>query len=219
MQSKKAYIFTNKSSICPIDKKDKSIVFIAADGGFNSLAKGNLLPDILIGDLDSIALGTKEKCLKNNIPILQFETNKDETDTQLAIRWCFDNQIENITIFNSLQSRFDHSLGLISNLLYATSLGISAKVISESQEVFLLAGSFVYLGELGDTLSIIPITKELKSLSTKGLKYTLKNESLLNNSTRGISNVIINKKVSIQAKGGLGIVVITKRRGYAKEKV
>ena len=50
---------------------------IAADGGYESLMRIGVRPDLLIGDLDSLGYEP------NDVEILRYPVEKDETDTAL----------------------------------------------------------------------------------------------------------------------------------------
>ena len=64
---------------------DDADLVIAADGGAASLRRVGFVPNVLIGDLDSISeAGLKE--LQRAVPdIRRFPTRKDQTDADLAV--------------------------------------------------------------------------------------------------------------------------------------
>ena len=146
--------------------------------------------------------------------IIEFFPEKDESDTELAIKWCYENSIKKIVIFNSLEKKIDHSLGIVSNLFFAHSLGIKSKIVSHLQEVYPLNRHFSYSGEIGDILSILPFGVDLCGVKTDGLFYELKGENLSYIKTKGISNILEKNEISISVKSGHGIIVITKKRGF-----
>ena len=88
MNDPKIFIFANgnlrdldfvKSMISPGD------LIIAADGGGMHLAAAGLIPDVVIGDMDSIAPGVLAKFENSGSQILRYPVEKDETDLELAM--------------------------------------------------------------------------------------------------------------------------------------
>jgi len=58
-------------------KPEKGSLILAADGGYDSLKKAGYVPDIIVGDMDSI------KKIPKNIPRLVFPKRKNDTDISL----------------------------------------------------------------------------------------------------------------------------------------
>ena len=72
---------------------------------------------------------------------------------------------------------------------------------------YLLRNRLRINGKCGQTLSIIPVTADVRGISTSGLEYPLDNETLYFSSTRGISNVMTADTCEITIKEGLALVV------------
>ena len=60
---------------------------IAVDSGVEHLFKLSLDPTTLIGDLDSISENSLDKVKKNGVDIIAFNSNKDQTDFELALNY------------------------------------------------------------------------------------------------------------------------------------
>ena len=60
-------------------------VLICADGGARHLHRLNCLPDMLVGDLDSIDPTDLAWIEQNQVPIQRFPSVKDQTDAELAV--------------------------------------------------------------------------------------------------------------------------------------
>jgi len=211
---KKAYLFTNSSNanftqvINSIQEED---IVIGIDGGANFLYQNKISADLVIGDMDSI----KPEVLsffKKNTKIEIFPSEKDETDSEIALKWCRKLGIKEIIFLNSLAERFDHSLGLLSLLCSAKKYGLSAAIQNDFQKVFLADRSCFFNIEKGTILSMIPITEKVESLTTSGLKYQLENENLYRDSTRGISNECVQNKIKITYEKGELLIVLTPKQ-------
>ena len=81
---------------------------IAADGGANHLKKYNLKPQLIVGDMDSIS----EQSLINDKTIekITYNTDKDQTDTELATIEAFKRGFSHITLIAATGKRLDHTL-------------------------------------------------------------------------------------------------------------
>jgi len=210
---KKAYLFTNclntnfTQIINSIQKED---IVIGIDGGANFLYQNKIPVDLIIGDMDSIKPGVLS-FFKANSKIEIYPSEKDETDSELALKWCQEFGINKIIFLNSLSERFDHSLGLLSQLFSAKKYGLSVTIENDSQKVFLADKLTFFSVEKGSILSLIPITEKVGSVTTSGLKYRLKNDDLYRDSTRGISNECVQNKIKISFVQGELLIVLNKK--------
>ena len=86
---------------------------LCADGGALRARKFGLKPHTIIGDLDSLTAPQVEQFAADGTEILRFPTQKDETDLELALSWCLDNQASEIVIIGALGGRIDQTLANI----------------------------------------------------------------------------------------------------------
>ena len=192
-------------------KKYNYIVCI--DGGFEKFLKLNLNidPDYIIGDFDSIS-NMKEKTINISKDKIIFKDNQDENDTEFALKYILkkypNEKIKNIDfIFATSTSRVDH-LFCNTILLKKIPLDISSKIITKTQEIFLVRNKAEIIGQKTKTLSVIPIT-DVKGLCIKGCKWEMNNVDLNFGFIGGISNIIEKDPVEISVKDGECIIVIT----------
>ena len=192
-------------------KKYNCIVCI--DGGYEKFLKLNLSiePDYIIGDFDSITnMDAKIKNYDKNKVI--FKDNQDETDTEYALKFILKKysveKIKNIDfIYAVSSSRIDHVL-CNTLLLKQIPLNINGKIITKTQEFFLLRKKADIIGHVGRTLSVIPITN-IKGLNIKGCKWDLENTDLNFGFIGGISNIVEKENAEISLNEGECIIVIT----------
>ena len=59
---------------------------LAVDGGANAAHKLQLRPDLLLGDMDSIAPGVYQDYIAQGVEVLAYPAEKDFTDTVLALQ-------------------------------------------------------------------------------------------------------------------------------------
>lgn len=77
---------------------EKDIFFIAADGGALFLESIGFLPDVIIGDFDSLTEAQYQRYEKLGAKIIKYPMEKDETDGELALQYCQERGFNNIII-------------------------------------------------------------------------------------------------------------------------
>lgn len=186
---------------------------LAADGGANHLFRMDILPNIVVGDLDSIDEDVLSELTASEVEIVQYPENKDETDLELAIRTSIEIGATSILIVGALGGRLDQtlaSLTLLSDPMlanYQICLDDGEQVAFFCREPAIQREHVEIQGRSGDTVSLIPWGGMVEGVTTKGLKWTLYGESLYPGKTRGISNVMVDDTASIEIRSGLLLVI------------
>ena len=182
---------------------------ICIDGGYSNLKKLNLniIPDLIIGDFDSI----KEIEDLNNFPKEKkiYKDNQDETDIEFAIRMIiskYNNINELDMIYCISNDRIDH---LIGNILILKKIpnSIKAKIITKNQTIYYLKNYLEINNKKGKTLSIIPMTN-VEKIKSEGLKWKLDSVNLMFGFVGGISNIIEEDKVIISLEKGECTIIV-----------
>ncbi len=206
----KSYIFigggVDKASLeSPIQE---NALVIAADSGYdNAKALGYAERcDFIVGDFDS----TKEKAFCSRAKIIRVPSEKDETDTQLAINTAIENGADELYIIGGLTGRLDHTLSNIYLLESLTKSGIYAcicdgknrvRYLKERSSLLIQKSEYKYFG-------LLPADREIKGVSIDGAKYPLKNAKLTRNDPSfAISNEVTENFAMVSTKKG-GLFVI-----------
>ena len=192
---------------------------IAADGGANHLLKMGILPEVVVGDLDSIDEDTLPELTSAGVEIKRFSKDKDETDLELALHYAVELGSSAILIVGALGGRLDQTLGNLSVLTDPTLPGIDIRMDDGVEEVFFCRASASkgkqvasspqgeVQGRSGDTVSLIPWYGSVEGVQTEGLQWPLYGETLFSDKSRGISNMLINETASIRIQSGLLLVI------------
>ncbi len=190
--------------------KSHQLVY-AVDGGFSHCQKMGIVPDMVIGDFDSI-----DPDVLKNFPedkILRFPQEKDETDLELAILEALKTNPERITVFGALEKKTDHLLGNLFLLLRHP-----GKIYLENEEeiLFGIVAKTQLPCETGQTLSLIPLGEKAEGVTTKGLKWEL-NEATLDSGFMSISNICLQTPAIVDLSKGSLICSITKQNLKTQE--
>ena len=185
-------------------------LLVAVDGGLKHIAALGRIPDVLIGDLDSVTPEEVAACRMAGSEVIRFPAEKDETDLELAVNLACERGTSRLVIVGATGGRLDQTLG---NLLLLTRPDLSqidACLDDGVQVVRLVRDSLSLSGSAGDTVSLIPLTLEVEGIVTEGLKYRLDGERLRQPSTRGISNVMLASEARVTVASGALIIIHTR---------
>ncbi len=173
------------------DLIDENDYIVCADGGLDHIMKIDKIPDLILGDFDSISdLGIKY-IEDNNINIERYSSIKDNTDTELAIKTLIDKGIDKISLIGGSGTRLDHTLANLFLLKKFNKDGITLRMIDDNNIVNYLVDSIEIKKSEGRFISIIPLNYDGIIVSLRGFKYKLNQKHIEYASTLGVSNEII----------------------------
>jgi len=187
-------------------------LLIAVDGGADALARAGLVPDLLVGDMDSVRPATRDDLEARGVQVVLLSTAKDETDTEAALRLTVERGATEITVYGGLGGpRLDH---LVGNLLLLSSPwldDVGVRMVDDLHEAFLVKKDVVFGGTQGDIVSLLPLTPRVENVRTEGLAYPLAGESLFQSTTRGVSNAMTGPEARVTH--GEGSLLLIHYRG------
>ncbi len=169
---------------------------IAVDGGLIYCKAMGIRPDLIVGDFDSCPEGVLRQY--EDVPKIHLAREKDETDLEVAIEEARKKGFEKGTVFGGWGRRIDHSL--TNALLLARFPGVLA-LETENELVFAITKKAEIHCFAGQTMSLIPLSGPADGITTKGLKWELK-EGRLDQQFIGVSNVCLGERVAIRVKSG-----------------
>ncbi|NLO22027.1 MAG: thiamine diphosphokinase [Syntrophomonadaceae bacterium] len=186
---------------------------ICADGGANYAQILGVMPDCIIGDLDSISIKTKNFYAVQGVSFQQYPRRKDFTDMQLALQVAAGMEAKEIILLGSQGGRLDHSLSnLYSGIDYVRN-NIEIIHYSPSCTIYLLTGQMSLSGQVGDLVSLLPLGGEVQGVNIRGFAYPLENALLQCENPYAISNVLVNETAKIQIARGVLAVLHYPRSG------
>lgn len=189
---------------------EKDVQFVAADGGALLLESIGFLPDVIIGDFDSLTDLQCQYYKKMGAKIIKYTVEKDETDGELALQYCRESGFDNIIIIGFAGGRLDQQLANIFLLEYAFRNGMTAFIKEPGLEMGIIEKEKVFFKKIGAGLSLIPLDEKISGVTITGCKYLLEAGNLLRYKTRGISNIIEHERAVITVEKGLLLYVLNK---------
>lgn len=175
---------------------------ICADGGARHLEAAGIIPDLIVGDMDSLDSVTLQSYEAKGCRVIRHSERKDETDTELALREAFRLGPAEVWIWGALGYRVDHLLANISLLVQGKREGIEVKLIDEWCEVFLIDRRTVIAGETGQTVSLFPFAGAAAGVTLKGFEFPLTKAVMETGRPCGVSNRLIADQGIIEVDSG-----------------
>jgi thiamine pyrophosphokinase len=189
---------------------------VAADGGARLAARLGVRIDRWVGDGDSLGENGLANLEAAGIPLERARPDKDESDTELAVRAALREGAAGIVIVGGLGGRrIDHALANIGLLAMPELAGRSAVILDGRSRLTLVqapmgAGDPVdrsLAGRVGDIVSLLPVGHGVEGVTTRGLAYPLVDEPLPTGGARGLSNVRIDADAGVRLRAGSLLVV------------
>ena len=194
-------------------------IVICADSGLAHALELGLVPDVVVGDMDSVDPALLERIEGAGVPVLRASPDKDHTDTELAIAHALDQHDDRpgasrLTVLWGGGDRSDHTLGVIA--------ACSDPALDALDQVELWAGAdqmrFARPDRpvelecpVGSTVSLVPIGGPASGVRTHGLRWSLDGEDLPAGRARGVSNEAVAPRAGVRVDGGTLAVIVPSR--------
>ena len=187
---------------------------VAVDGGYRFFQRAGIAPDLLIGDFDS--LKRLPKRLPRGVELLAFPTDKDKTDTELALDYCLERGARQIDIVEPSFGDPDHFLANL--FLLARKVNAPARkkrrlrLVGPAYEAFFLSDSRVkFAGAKGSIVSIIPVSRSIR-MTCRGTAFDVSGATIQRGETRPARNRITAANATFEIAGQAFVVRLIRRR-------
>jgi thiamine pyrophosphokinase len=163
---------------------------IAADGGVDRAHALGLRVDVAIGDFDSVTPEGLAAAEAAGARAERHPAAKDATDLELALDAALALGPARILVVGSDGGRLDHLLGSLLLLACERYAGAEVDAVLGRTSVAVVRGTRTLTGTEGDLVSLLPVHGAAEGVTTEGLAYPLRGETLPAGTSRGISNVL-----------------------------
>jgi thiamine pyrophosphokinase len=177
---------------------------IAADGASDFLYKHKIIPDYIIGDLDSISPSAKKYFTNKNVTIKKVY-DQYKNDLEKCILFALSKGQKKINITGLSGKRLDHTINNLS-LLKKYCRKADIKCYDDDFEYYFIKKKTDFIYKIGKLVSLIALPKA-GGITTKGLKYPLKNGKLEFGGFQGALNSAIKNVIRIEVKEGHLLVI------------
>lgn len=184
----------------------KSDYVIAADGGLRYLEEVNILPNLIIGDFDTLGYCPD---LPN---VIKLNTEKDDTDMLAAVKMGIKAGFNVFYLFCGMGGRIEHTIANIQLLAFLSQNNKQGLLFDKDSILTTITNSSLELSaKYQGYLSVFSYSEKCEGVSFYGLKYELENAELTNAFPIGISNEFTGQKSSISVQNGTLLIVYPKQ--------
>jgi thiamine pyrophosphokinase len=176
---------------------------IGVDRAAYWLIKQGRIPNVAIGDFDSVT-ETELRIIQQSVrDIQQFPKEKNQTDMELAVDYAIHRKPASVRILGGIGSRMDHTMATWEVLDRIFDAHIPHELMNETNRIQLVGRGRTILVSGGEYryVSIIPFTQSI-SLTLSGFRYNLLKTTVTRGTTRGVSNEITGEHAVITIFSG-----------------
>lgn len=143
---------------------------IAADSGLDICRASGIMPDLCIGDFDSVSARMLEEVPPERV--LRFPEDKDYTDTELALMTARERGATRVALAGAGGGRLDHLLAV--RALFERPFAMDEWHTAQESVYLLPPGSRIGIrASIGTIVSVFPLSKGAFGMHSEGLKWPL----------------------------------------------
>ena len=191
---------------------------VAADAGAHWLADRDVRPDVLVGDLDSVAPALVAELEAAGVQVIRHPRDKDASDAELAVERAVSAGADSVVVLGALGgSRLDHELAnllLLADPAWRHELD-DLRLVRGTTTVRVLHGAdrMTIEGAAGSLVTLLPVGGDADGVRTSGLRYPLAGERLVLGRSRGLSNVVAHHPASVSIERGQLLIIEIEQQG------
>lgn len=181
---------------------------VGVDAGAGVCLAAKVLPDVVIGDLDSLSPDDEATLRSAGARFIVHPAEKDESDLELALRLCEAEGVDAVVVTAASGGRLDHTLAGLASLSAHAALhpvlvepDMTAWVLApDARERVEVAGS-------GTVFSVM-VLGESATVSVSGARWPLLKRRLRSDETLGLSNAVEGESATVVVHEGHALVVV-----------
>lgn len=196
--------------VLPVVQENDMI--LGVDGGAIRILDQGIVPDMAIGDFDTIGEEGIWRLQQAGVKMEQYPSHKDLTDTEIAIEVAVALEPDEIILYGALGSRMDHTLANLQLLQKAQLAGVWMQIESKQNRVFLLSEQFPQVTISRDHfrfMSLLPMSEKVTGITLEGFMYPLHEATIEMGMAIGVSNEFLHETGTIALRQGKLFVMLT----------
>lgn len=191
-----------------LDDLPTADLVVAADGGYQIAQALGQRVDVVVGDLDSVAADD----LPGHVVVERHPVDKDATDLELAFEMVSRDNPERLIVVGGSGGHLDHELAVVGVLCSPRWAHLEeVDWVSARGWAHVVRGVRRLHGDVGTTLSLIPVGGGAGGVFTRGLKWELTDGAIPAGGSLGVSNILVSPVVEVRVGSGCLLAVFPDR--------
>ena len=197
---------------------DRPELVIAADSGLHAVLHRGWVPDLVVGDLDSVDPAALAEATDAGARVEPAAIDKDETDLELALLAAVDAGADTVRVIVRGDGRLDHQLANLVALAAPELAAVEVSAAVGEHEAWVVRGERRLTLEIGRHLALLPVGGSAW-VTSEGVAFPLADEELSPFAGRGIANRVTAEPVRIAVHAGVVLVLSSPRRTSDRDDV
>ena len=177
-------------------------LIIAADQGLTHLQRQNLVPDLTVGDFDSLG----------HVPegdnIIRHPVEKDDPDMMLAVKTGLDRGCRTFVLYGGVGGRLDHTYANFQTLVWLAKQGGRGYLVGDGMiSTVIDSGAIFFPKTCRGTISVFCPDGEAHGVTLQGLYYPLEQGTLHSAFPLGVSNSFTGAEAAVSVEEGRLLVM------------
>jgi len=186
---------------------DDSDYVIAADAGYKYCREAGIIPDLVIGDFDSLG------DIPEHPNIVRLPAEKDDTDMLFALKLGIEKGYRHFFIYGGTGGkRPDHGIANLQSLQYLANHACRGWLFGENEVWTVIKNTSLRLNGEG-AVSVFCIDGKAEGVYLKGLKYPLDNATVTSDFPIGVSNELLMGEAEVTVVCGSLLVMYSRNIG------
>jgi thiamine pyrophosphokinase len=181
---------------------------VAADGGARYALAAGIVPDLIVGDMDSLGEDLAREMERRGAELERHPVRKDKMDGHLAVLAARERGATAAEFVCAAGEKIGAVFALPHILLAAERLGLRSSAVADWGRMFVVeTGSRTVEGAVGDSVSAFPLAGQATGVTLEGMAYPLTNATLEPGDTLGFHNELLGGQARVSVEGGTLLVV------------
>jgi thiamine pyrophosphokinase len=181
---------------------------VAADRGLDYALALGLEVTVAVGDFDSASAEAIAAAEAAGVRVERHPAAKDATDLELALDAAIGMAPERILVLAGTGGRLDHELSTLLLLAAERYAATRIDALVGEARVHVIRGECALEGSLGELCTLLAVNGPAAGVTTDGLEYPLRGETLEPGSSRGVSNVVASETAHVTVEHGVLLAIL-----------
>ena len=183
-------------------------LIVAADGGARFALEAGVVPDLVVGDMDSLGEDLALEVERRGAFLERHPVRKNKMDGHLAVLAARERGATAADLLCAVGGRPGALFAVPHILLAAERIGLRSTVVADQGRMILVeAGSRMVEGDQQDSVSIFPLSGPAAGVTLEGMEYPLENATLDPGDTLGFHNELIGTQARVSVREGALLIV------------